>query len=317
MDRAHEEQMEAKSTLTSEERIWAAVAHAAGLIPLVAPLGPAIVWFMQRKRSAFSRFQALQAMAFQTVAFWVWMVVGPIIMGVVMIILLGVMTATYGSRSGGEDLVLLISLLVWGPMIAAFALYGLIVLIAAVASLTGRNFRYPLIGGWLARHVGYSSGDQASLSDEREDYAIASISHATCVLWLWGVATPVILWITQKDRSGFLRFQALQAAIYQALGALAYFALMAVYMISFFGMIAAGALGGTNGFSRQLSPGAGLFLLPSFCVGAAVLIAGPLYQLFGFIASIRTLRGHDYRYPLLGRILARRLEQRPPAEEVK
>ena len=41
-------------------------------------------------------------------------------------------------------------------------------------------------------------------------------------------------------------------------------------------------------------------------------LAGPLYHLFGFLGMVNTLRGKDFRYPILGRMLASRMK---PAEK--
>ncbi len=66
---------EARSGATSDDRIWAALAHASALLMFVGPLVPLIICESQRKKSNYAAFQALQAMAYQALFFWVWMLV--------------------------------------------------------------------------------------------------------------------------------------------------------------------------------------------------------------------------------------------------
>ncbi len=208
---------------------------------------------------------------------------------------------------------------VWGLFLGLFGLYFLIGLIGVGFSLAGRDFRYPLIGNWLARYVGYSFSAETLGSEDGEDRFVAAVSHSTAIITLWGMVTPLIAWITQKDRSRFLRFQSLQALIYQGIGALGYFGGMAIYMFFFFGsMVFLFVSGGLD--NSEMAPIAVLlFFLPFLCFAFLFFVLGPLYQLFAFIASIRTLRGHDYRYPILGKFLAKRVERETqvPAETVR
>ncbi len=292
---------------TSDEKLWAALAHASAILPLFGPIIPVIVWFTQRKHSTFARFHALQAMAYQALCFWLWIGLVPVVVVILYLIMIPLMLLTANRSDSSAFLVSLLPFSIWVLMLGLFGAYVLLGFIGAVAVLIGRDFRYPLVGGWLARYVAYTSAIEAPISEEKEDFVVAAVSHSTCVLVLWGIFTPLVLWITEKDRSSFLRFQALQAAIYQALGAGSYIILMAGYFVFFFVMIGAALASPSFGRSQFGDAMGMLFAIPSFCLAGAFLILGPLYQLFGFIASLRVLRGHNYRYPILGGILARRI----------
>ena len=52
----------------------------------------------------------------------------------------------------------------------------------------------------------------------------------------------------------------------------------------------------------------GLITIPFLCAFGIFLLALPLYHLFGFLATIGVLRGRDFRYPILGRMLASRMK---------
>ena len=63
--------MQDSTQYSSEERLWAALAHGSVLLSFLGPLGPLGIWLSQRCKSAYVRFHALQAMGYQILSFWV------------------------------------------------------------------------------------------------------------------------------------------------------------------------------------------------------------------------------------------------------
>jgi uncharacterized Tic20 family protein len=129
---------------------------------------------------------------------------------------------------------------------------------------------------------------------------------------LWGVATPLLVWFSQNERSARLRFQSMQAAAYQIIALVLYMLGMAVYMAVFFGMFISLILSGTLGGSSELQ-GPPAFIMAAFIVVMILfwfimMIAMPLYYLLAGVAGLRVLRGHHFRYPILGRIIEKRIE---------
>jgi len=51
-----------------------------------------------------------------------------------------------------------------------------------------------------------------------------------------------------------------------------------------------------------------VFLGCFFLFWAFFMIATPIYHLLAAIASIRSIRGYEFRYPVLGRIIAHKIE---------
>ena len=92
-----------------------------------------------------------------------------------------------------------------------------------------------------------------------------------------------------------------------------YFAFMALYMFSMIFMFF-GAIFVTQ--NPQDSSIAMIFLIVFLVVFFVMMIifalAMPTYHLFAMIAVIQVARGKDYRYPLLGKFLARRMGYQPP-----
>ncbi len=296
----------ARAASNSDERLWAALAHASVLLLFVGPFLPLILWSTQRKKSKYASFHALQAMAYQALFFWVWLAV---IWLVVIFVMLGMFALVAANPQAANQpfAVLALQLVIFGVVLGSMLLFMAVGVVGAVLCLMGREFRYPLFGGALARYLGYQGADGAEMDETRQDYVVASVSHSTCVVQLWGLATPLVTWLTQHDLSPFLRFQAMQAAIYQGLGTLAYFAWLAVYMGMMFGMMGAAlALGNLSKSAVTAVFGVGMMVM--LCVMGVLLLGVPLYHLFGFLAALATLRGRDYRYPVLGSLLRRRMK---------
>lgn len=132
----------------------------------------------------------------------------------------------------------------------------------------------------------------------REERLAAALAHGSVLLFGMGIVAAVVLWVTQKERSRYVAFQALQAIAYQIAG-LAIFLVgmacwMAVYFLSFIPLFT----------TPEESGGAALwfFLLATFLMLAPFAQMG-LWILGGGWAAARSLQGREFRYVLIGRYL--------------
>jgi uncharacterized Tic20 family protein len=307
---------------TSEEKVLAALAHGSVMLMFFGPLGAVIIWAIQRTKSKYVRYHALQAMGYQTFSFWVWMVVIFLFMllffGV--IILLTAITSDSPSSTPPDAIFFIQPLF----MLFIFGLWGLLFLfgfIAAVFCMMGKDFRYPLIGSWLQKNVINALSEEEA--EKWEDAWVAGVCHATAILQLWGMIMPIIVWFSQKDRSARLKFQSMQAFVYQVI-------VMAAYIISYIGFfavyIAMIAILAASGFVSDPSQTAvspvfeiifivimALFML----FWLAWMILYPAYLIMAAVATVRTLRGHDFKYPLLGRLINKWMPDPSPQEVLK
>jgi len=128
----------------------------------------------------------------------------------------------------------------------------------------------------------------------RDDRIMAAIAHACAIMLGMGVIGAIVIWATQKDRSRYLAFQALQATVYQIVGIaatmLGWFCWMAIYFASFIPLMAAADRGGEP---------------PAFFWFSLLLMLAPmaftgLWILGGLWGAIRCLSGHNFKYPIIG-----------------
>ncbi|MEW6030521.1 MAG: DUF4870 domain-containing protein [Chloroflexota bacterium] len=297
---------------TSEEKVMAALAHASVIFSFLGPVGPTVIWAYQRGKSKYVRFHALQAMGYQAFFFWAWMISIFFIAfgGALLSIVLVALAENEADISAFPFIVQPIMVL------SMFGLWGIFFLggiLGAAFCMTNRDFRYPFIGRWLGRKL--LDAD----SEEWEDNWVGGVCHSTVILQMWGIIIPLVIWITQKERSAKIRFQALQAIFYQLIAVVANVlgtvGGVVIYLVFIGGILVAASVGSSNG--NEISPMLGILLIV-FMGGFMLfwlisMVAIPLYYLLAAIASIQTIRGHDFKYPILGSMIARRIG--PPGQK--
>lgn len=299
---------------TSDEKVMAAIAHASVIFAFFGPVVPSLIWAYQRNKSKYVRFHALQAMGYQALTFWAWFIgmffaiFGGILISIIIAAILN------GESSDIPAFPLILQPIIMLSIFGLWGLFFLIGIIGAVFCMINRDFNYPFIGHWLKRKLFSGQVTEAEM-EEWEDNWVSGICHSTAILQLWGIITPLIVWFSQKERSIKLRFQALQAIFYQLGAFIAYMIGMAAYMLFFFIMFASiavlGAISPSTATNGDLPPAVGVIFLVFMgifmIIWSLLMIAMPIYYLLAAIASILTMRGKDFKYPILGGIIAKRM----------
>ena len=110
-----------QQTRSSDEKMWASIAHASILINIFAPgigsIGAMAIWLFKRRSSSYVAYQTLQAFIFQAAVVFLAVVIGSVVSGLMPLI---IVTAS------------------------VYALYG------AYRSYQGLDFRYLWIGNLVA-----------------------------------------------------------------------------------------------------------------------------------------------------------------------
>lgn len=300
---------------TSDEKILAALAHASVIFAFFGPLAPSLIWAYQRNKSRYVRFHALQAMGYQALTFWVWFIgIFVFIIGIILLsVLLGVLVSE-DMLADPEFFPFIIQPIIFLGMFGLWGLFFLIGIVGAVFCMINRDFNYPLIGRWLKKQIFNDQATELEM-EEWEDNWVSGICHSTAILQIWGLITPLVIWFSQKERSMKLRFQAMQATLYQLIAFAAYIIGTGAYMVFFFimmiGLFLFAPDASSTGPAGDLSPAAGIiffiFVGIIMLIYLIAIIATPIYFVLAAIASILTIRGKDFKYPILGNILLRRM----------
>ena len=291
---------------STQDRFWAVIAHLSALVMGMGIVLPIVGWSEQRGKSKYASFQCLQALGYQSLGYTVWILSTLIILIVVAV---GAV-AGIANVENLEENMLALMFAQTSFIVALIGIYFILPIIASIACALGRDFRYPIMGYRLARYVGYdavSSGE--SLIEEHEERWVASMGHFAVIIMLWGMLAPAATWMLQGRRSPFLKFQSIQALVFQA-GTLLLFASTIVFYLggSFFFLLSMGFSGEPNFNSTDRMMGMVVLLVSMLCASAIVLIV-PLLHIMGQWAGYRVLKGDDYRYPLVGRWVERFIER--------
>jgi uncharacterized Tic20 family protein len=300
---------------STEDRIWAIVSHLSALALGMGIVLPIVGWAEQRRRSNYAAFQTLQALGYQTLGFSVWALSSLLIVVVAVLLLF----ALGDGSQGGNPFPPAWSYGIFIAISGLFAVYSVLPVIAAVACGLGREFRYPLMGGRLARYLGYGSAEPSAgtvwLNEEHEFRWVAAMGHFSILILFWGMLAPLTAWILPGKHSLFLRFQSIQTLVFQAATTALYFVALFLYAVSFFLLIT--ALGAFGTFDLDSAAGiVGILVLGGTLLFSFVLILSiPLLHILGQWAGYRLLKGEDYRYPLIGRWVDKWSSTHPILEE--
>lgn len=290
---------------STDEVLMAAVAHGSVFLSIFGPIGPILVWISQRRKSAYASFHALQALGYQMAFYWVGIAAALIlVIGWGSMVLPDVSAALQENPQElmsvleDEGFITLVTVFTWGIFVAGGVL-------GALMCWLKKDFRYPWLGRRLETFLKFDA-NSGKLDVEAEERFIASMAHASAILFLTGMLTPIAVWVTQKSTSTYLRFQALQAAVYQALALVGYFFFLLAYaaLFIFLGLLFIPASAQSEAFTIAML----VLILVILLVLIAGMLALPTYHLFAMIAGIQILKGRDYHYPVLGAYLARRIQ---------
>ncbi len=138
---------------------------------------------------------------------------------------------------------------------------------------------------------------------------MAALSHMSVIIPVTGVIAPIIIWATQKDKSRYSGFQALQALTYQVVNILVFILGFACYFGTFFlSMILTVALDSANKGGAAGSEFLMVFLPFSvmFLIGALQL----LFILYGIVAAVFSLQGKPFKYLIIGKRIEQYLQKK-------
>ena len=146
------------------------------------------------------------------------------------------------------------------------------------------------------RNLRYSLDELALRTSSQTERILAALAHGCILSPGIGIIGSTVIWATQHDKSVYVRFQALQAVVFQVAMIAFQFAFGCCWIIGFFGMGLLGASGwGATSYS--------VFLM-MFVFFGLIQVLPIIYGLFG---AINCLRGRDFHYFWIGFLVERYL----------
>jgi uncharacterized Tic20 family protein len=148
----------------------------------------------------------------------------------------------------------------------------------------------------------------------QDERILAALSHASVIIPLWGLIGAIVIWATQREKSRFVGFQALQGVVYQLFLIVLAFVGGACYMCSFFGtfLLVPAGIFVTEGAGETDTAAAVISMIVTgfpLCIMGIFALIGFAFVLYGLYGAVRVLQGSDFRYAVIGDRLERYLNQ--------
>jgi uncharacterized Tic20 family protein len=153
-----------------------------------------------------------------------------------------------------------------------------------------------------------------TITPTQDERVMAALSHISAIIPMMGVIAPIIIWATQKDKSQFVVFHALQAIAYQLCMIVAWFIGMGCYMVSSFGMVFILPLTSSSAHSQSVSPLLLVALIFLFVIFGVICLGGLAFIVYGIIAAIMAFQGKHFRYVIIGKKIEQFMQ--PKQDEV-
>jgi uncharacterized protein len=159
--------------------------------------------------------------------------------------------------------------------------------------------------------------DLNTLTPTQDERVMAALAQISVLVPLLGVIAPIVIWVTQKDKSRYVAFQSLQAVAFQLTMVFAWFIGMGCYMCSFFSMFLTIPLASSRELPQSINPLFGVGFFTPFLVMGLMLLGGFLFILYGIFAAVMTFQGKPFRYAILGRRVEQFLEPKQDVTQVQ
>jgi uncharacterized Tic20 family protein len=147
-----------------------------------------------------------------------------------------------------------------------------------------------------------------------EERVFAAVSHGSAIMMGWGVMIPLLIWITQREKSKFVKFHALQAMLFQLTQT-------PFMMVAFFGfsIVYIGAMVIMGFFTAQTGSvnDKVIYFASQVVFTAGMFLVMAVYPIIGLVAAALTFAKRDFRYPILGSWLDKYLSQESESELIK
>jgi uncharacterized Tic20 family protein len=132
-----------------------------------------------------------------------------------------------------------------------------------------------------------------------ENRLLAALAHGSIVTQGIGVLVGVVVYITQRDKSRYVAFQGLQAAVFQLINLIITIGLWVVWGV-FYGLSMIPLIMQAENNPDAAPPAIFWISLIAMVIPLIYMVVVGLYGLWG---AVRTWQGKDFRYLILGRWL--------------
>ncbi|MGA7193672.1 MAG: DUF4870 domain-containing protein [Anaerolineales bacterium] len=146
--------------------------------------------------------------------------------------------------------------------------------------------------------------DSLAPSITQESRLLVAFSHASILFSYIGVFVPIVIYATQKKKSTYIRFQALQALVWQIIS-IAFITLTTFCMM--ISITTTSFMASLSGSNNPGSPNVGIFLL-AIALSLLLTIGNLAFVIYGIVGAIMTYQEKDFRYIIIANLIEKRKE---------
>jgi uncharacterized Tic20 family protein len=143
-----------------------------------------------------------------------------------------------------------------------------------------------------------------------EDQLLAALAHLSALVPMTGLFIPIVIWVIQRNKSPYLAFQSLQAAIFQLLSLillfLSYICQFSSILPTFLSFPFQGGNSPLGGIMVIILGGLSLIINLISAVGCLVYLSTFIYAI---TAAVLVFKGRDFRYIIIAHQLEKFLQK--------
>ncbi len=139
-----------------------------------------------------------------------------------------------------------------------------------------------------------------TLTPNQNERVIAALAHVSILLPFMGVIAPLVIWITQKEKSPYVAFQASQALAYQLIMILAGFVESGCYLSSLIVSCLVVVLISPDEPSHTMDPVSAMAVFTPFIIIGILFLARIALVIYGLVGAVMTYQGKPFRYIFIG-----------------
>lgn len=162
-----------------------------------------------------------------------------------------------------------------------------------------------LFQNWPVTQRSPSTSQPHSSGLSQEERLLAALSHASIVFQMIGIVVPIVVWATQKKKSAYASFQALQAAVWQGI-ALAFGMIVPVCMTGVILVPIFMIIGSQQDSSTLAGASFGWTIFATMAVSLVLVLANAIFWIYGIVGAVMAYQGEDFRYAIIGNRLEKR-----------
>ena len=158
--------------------------------------------------------------------------------------------------------------------------------------------------------------ENISPSISQNERLLAAASHASILMPVAGSVLPFAIWVSQKEKSQFVREQSLQALVHQLSLTIFFVISMGCLFLSLIARSISISFETSN--SKQfLNPLHDMSMLYPLLINTVVLLGLFLFSIYGIFGAVKAFQGKPFQYIFIGNQIKKYTQSKENADTIE